>query len=91
MKKEKIQQIVSEKIEGFLISLFEVYCLKNTNKTEEECHEYLKQIATKDKQTLIDVLSPIELTSFKTIENNWLASIEELEDFNRFREKINKL
>lgn len=91
MKEKKTQKIVSDKIEGFLISLLEGYCLKNTNKTEEECHEYLKQIATKEKQTLIDALSPIELTSFKTIENNWLASIEELEDFNRLRKKINKL
>ncbi len=90
MKNKNTEQIVIEKINGFLISLFEGYCSNNIIKTDEECHKYLIQLAMRDKQVLLDTLTQTELESFKTIESNWLSSVETLNDFEHFLIKIKK-
>lgn len=92
---QQVKMEVEKVIEGFLISFIDEYCeLYATNRTKETCYQYVKLKAEKAKQAFINVLTidynDKVVQSFKTIENNWLVSIETLNDFEQFLNKTNK-
>jgi len=94
--KQKTRKEVEKVIEGFLISFIDEYMeLYTMTRTNEDCHNYVKIKAEKAKKAFIAVLkldnNEPEVESFKTIENNWLASIETLKDFELFLNKIKKV
>jgi hypothetical protein len=93
--KQQIRKEVGKVIDGFLISFIDEYIELNTTRTNEDCHQYVKIKAEKAKKGFITALtldySQTKVESFKTIENNWLASIETLKDFELFLNKIKKV
>ena len=94
--KQQIRKEVEKVIEGFLISFIDEYIeLNTTNRTNEDCHQYVKIKAEKAKKGFITTLtsdySQTKVESFKTIENNWLASIDTIKDFELFLNKIKKV
>lgn len=93
--KEQIRTNVLKLIDGFLASFIDDYCNKYSERTIENCHAFVINNAKKEKQAFIELLESDytneEVESFRTIENYWLASIETLEDFRVFLERINKV
>jgi len=92
---KQMQKEVEKVIEGFISSFIDEYCeLKIDKRKTEECHQYVKLRAEKAKQAFLNLLSSDYNKNvnenFKTIENNWLLSIEKLSDFELFLTKINK-
>lgn len=86
---------VEKVIEGFISSFIDEYCELHIDKrTTEACHKYVKLRAEKAKQAFLNILS-IDYNdnvneTFKTIEKDWLLSIEKLSDFELFLVKIKK-
>jgi hypothetical protein len=93
---QQVRKEVLKVIEGFLVSFIEEYCeLYKKTRTKDACHQYVKDRAEKGKQSFVAALTldynDTEVKSYKTIEDNWLSSIETLKDFELFLEKTKKV
>ena len=91
---QQIRKEIMKVIEGFLISFIDEYLEQSTNtKTIVDCHNYVKDKAQKGKQAFVKTLtinySKAEIENFKTIKNNWLASIDTQNDFIQFLKNNN--